>query len=109
MSLSCSSAFRNVSRSSLSERDGGRAIGGRIGGSCDGEEGLDLERDWRRAFIRGEVGPVDMMGEGAWIWIDIAKVACARLWLTRRLVGGLGEVVKLCEASQSQQMAKGYR
>ena len=71
-----------MSRNSLSDLEEGRVIGGRDKGDDgergEGELGLDLDLDCERIFVGGEVGRVDMMGDGAWICIDMAKVAGAR-------------------------------
>lgn len=97
MSRSCSSARRSVSRSNFSDLDDGRGIGGRDRGDdgLSGEEGLDLDPEFRRVFVVGDIGPVDMMGEGAWICIDMARVAGARgEWpclMSRAKVGGRSE------------------
>lgn len=51
----------------------------------NGDDGRDLERDDDRCrggvgceLDGGERGRVDIMGAGAWIWIDIASVGFAR-------------------------------
>lgn len=103
--LSCSSTFRNVSLSNLSERDGGRGIpglgiGGRLVVGLRGEVGLDLERESLLLYVGGEMGLLEMMGDGACICIDMARVGGPRAGTSAclmRMEGGRRDGVELCK------------
>ena len=104
-SLSCSSTLRRVSRSSLSEREGGRVMAGLLLGRCVGElkgdDGLECEREARRLFVGGYDGLAEMMGDGAWICMDMGSGGGARAGtkacLMRKLEGGRRDGVTLCK------------